>query len=104
MDKNHRDTEGYPPSFSAEPAESAVSGTPPVISLGTIPTQAIQFAFDRWSIPITGGSVDVNMSSHGKAFRAGWEAAMSLARQLYDAEKLQSDPSGFRRKNDPQAE
>ena len=38
--------------------------------------KAVQEYFDKWSIPITGGTVDVETSSHGKAFIAGWKAAM----------------------------
>lgn len=78
MDKNHRDTEGYPPSFSAEPAESDVLGLPPVSDLGPLPMWYIQLAFDKWSEAITGGRSDILQSSHGKAFLAGW-----LAREKY---------------------
>lgn len=75
MDKNHMDTEGYPPSFSAESGESAISETPPVTKSGSIPWAEIQTAFDAWSEPITGNRCDVQQSSHGKAFIAGWMAA-----------------------------
>lgn len=78
MPNNHRDTEGYPPSFSAESAESAVSETPPVTDLGPLPMWYIQLAFDKWSEAITGGRSDILQSSHGKAFLAGW-----LAREKY---------------------
>lgn len=60
----------------------------------------IQKAFDEWSEPITGGSCDINLSSHGRAFISGYVAglrnAAKLLNQLHDAEVLKSEPSGFR--------
>ena len=61
--------------------------TPPVTDLGTMPgregnfpKEVLQELFDQWSVPITGQSSDVLLSSHGMAFIAGW-----LARGDYDA-------------------
>lgn len=54
--------------------------TPPVSDLGPLPMAEIQSAFDAWSEPITGSRADVMLSSHGRAFIAGW-----LARGKHDA-------------------
>lgn len=60
----------------------------------------LQEEFDKWSEPITGNTCDVNLSSHGRAFVAGYIAglrnAAKLLNQLHDAETLKSDPSGFK--------
>ena len=42
----------------------------------------IQTAFDEWSEPITGLSADMNLSSHGRAFEAGWLAAQKYIIQI----------------------
>lgn len=60
----------------------------------------IEKAFWEYSEPYTGMSqVDMEKSSHGRAFKAGWLAAMKqaaqLLNQLHDAESLKSDPRGF---------
>ena len=61
----------------------------------------IQKKFDEWSRPITGSVSDRELSSHGKAFTAGWLAALKsvsgLVNQLHDAEVLKSDPKGLKR-------
>ena len=59
-------------------------------------------AFWEYAEPYTGmQGIDMEKSSHGRAFMAGWLAAMKqaaqLLNQLHDAESLKSDPSGFRR-------
>jgi len=48
--------------------------TPPVSELGTMLMAQIQSAFDEWSEAITGHKADVMLSSHGRAFIAGWMA------------------------------
>lgn len=60
--------------------------TPPVTDLGPLsgresnfPKEVLQEFFDRWSVPIAGNRSDVMLSSHGRAFIAGW-----LARGDYD--------------------
>ena len=56
--------------------------TPPVSDLGPLPMAEIQSAFDAWSEPITGNRADVMMSSHGRAFMAGWDAALKHKEEI----------------------
>lgn len=63
----------------------------------------IEKAFLEYAEPYTGmQGVDMEKSSHGRAFRAGWLAAMKraaqLLNQLHDSESLKSEPSGFRKR------
>lgn len=55
--------------------------TPPVTLSGS-PVEpeytAIEKAFHQWSVPYTGmQEIDMEKSSHGRAFIAGWRAAMN---------------------------
>lgn len=63
----------------------------------------MELAFWKWAEPYTGmQGVDMEKCSHGRAFMAGWLAAMKqaaqLLNQLHDAESLKSDPSGLRKR------
>jgi hypothetical protein len=72
-----------------------------------------QQAWDEWHEGILGNKApDIKLSSHGRAFSAGWDAAMAalftdgehsaLVRQLVDSVNLASDSAGLRRRGVPQ--
>lgn len=62
----------------------------------------MELAFWKYAELYTGmQSIDMEKSSHGRAFIAGWQAALknaaSLLNQIHDAHELTSKPGGFKR-------
>ena len=56
-----------------------------------IPTN-VERAFQVWSEPYTGmKDVEMLKSSHGRAFMAGWEAAIKNVTVQMDSEKLSDE-------------